>query len=123
MAVQLAFSNPPNLHNDFTGLDGNAELSLIDPTMYTVIEEVLTNIMVLSSRMLIKLGPNALWYNSAMPDMGIIRVKVERAYGFKVFKGWLKDVPDAFCNVRFGSISKWRTRTVKFRLSLIGMRV
>lgn len=112
-AVQLAFINPPNLHIDFTGLAEVAEFSLIEKTLYKIIDKILAGILVLPSRMLVKLDPTAAWYDTFLPDLGVIRVNVKDGHGFTVPKGWFKDVPDIFCKVRLGAFPEWETRTIR----------
>lgn len=85
-AIQLAVTNPPDLHIDSTGLAGNAEFLPTDNTMNKIIYQVLGNIMVLSLRMVIKFGRNVPWYNTCMPGFGIFCVKVKSGYGFEVLK-------------------------------------
>lgn len=110
-AAQIAFVNPPFVELDFTGLAQVADLAIIDKTIRNIIQNVLASILVLPNRLLIKLDPGNDYYKTYHPPLGFIRLTVVSGQGFKVPKGFLKDVPDVYCNLRLGANPEWSTST------------
>lgn len=111
-AIQVAFMNPPDISLDFTGLAEIAEFSLIEKTIYKIIDQVLASILVLPSRLLVKLDPANPWYDTYQFPLGFLRLTVVDAKGFTVPKGWFKDVPDIYCKLRVGASEYWETKTI-----------
>ncbi|CAN8069154.1 unnamed protein product [Agarophyton chilense] len=110
-AMQVAFINPPELELDFTGLAQVADFSLIDDTIRSIIQNVLASILVLPSRLLVKLDPANDFFLTYKPPLGMIRFTIEKGEGFKVPKQFIKDIPDVYCKVKFGVDPLWKTST------------
>lgn len=111
-AIQFGFVNPPLLRLDFTGLAGIAEFSLIEPTVYKMIDKVLANLLVLPNRIYIKLDPATVWYDAFQMDLGVLRLTVEKGYGFKVQKQFFKDIPDIYVMARLGAREQNLTKVI-----------
>lgn len=112
-AMQLAFVNPPQIALDFTGLAQVADFSLIDDSVRGVIHQVLSSILVLPNRMLVKVDPSNIWYDTYQQHLGFLRLTVVSGRGFKTPKGWIKDIPDIYCKVKLGAHKEWHTETKK----------
>lgn len=108
-AIQVGFINPPQIRLDFTGLAEIAEFSLIESTIYKILDQILAGILVLPNRILVKLDPAASWYDTFQPDLGVLRLTTIKGYGFVTPKGFLKDVPDIYARVRLGAQKQWET--------------
>lgn len=112
-AIQFGFINPPLLRLDFTGLAEVAEYSLIESAVYRVIDKILADLMVLPNRMYVKLDPATVWYNAFQMDLGMLRLTVEKGFGFKVPKQLFKDIPDVYIKSRLGAREQHSTEVIK----------
>jgi Ca2+-dependent lipid-binding protein len=110
-AMQVALINPPELELDFTGAAQALDLSVIDDTIRGIIKDIVGSILVLPNRLLIKVDPLSDLYLNYLDPLGFIRVKVESGSGFKAGGGFIKDVPDTYCAVKFGANKPWHTST------------
>ena len=81
-AAQISFVNPPVLKLDFTGAANVADFSLIDDTVRKVILGIINSMFTLPNRYLIKLDANADYFKTFHYPLGMIRVTVEKAWGF-----------------------------------------
>lgn len=111
-AIQVGFINPPLLHLDFTGLASIAEFSLVEPTVYKMIDKILGDLVVLPNRIYIKLDPTTVWYDAFQMDLGVLRLTIEKGYGFKVQKQFFKDIPDIYVMARLGAREQHSTNVV-----------
>lgn len=116
-AMQAAFINPPEMSLDFTGVADIADLSIIDDTIRKVILDIIASILVLPNRLLIKIDPANDYFKTYQPQLGFIRVTVLNGKGFVTPKGFFKDIPDVYCNVRLGALPVWTTTTQNNTLS------
>lgn len=110
-ATQVAFVNPPQLQLDFTGAAQLADFSLIDDTIRKIIQDVLAMILVLPNRLLVKIDPTNDYFDTYQHHLGFLRLTVASGHGFVAPKGWIKDIPDVYCNVRVGASPPWKTET------------
>lgn len=109
-AVQLAFINPPELSLDFTGLANVADFAGVDKAVRKTIDGVLRDLMVLPRKMFLKLDPAKGCIDAHHDPLGVCRITVVRAGGFKVQGRMLgKDVPDVYIKVKFGANPAWKT--------------
>ena len=111
-AAQIAFISPPQIELDFTGLADIADCSLIDGTIRKIIHKVLASILVLPNRLLVKIDPLNDYYKTYQQHLGVIRLTVDKATGFKTPKGFFKDIPDVFCKLQMGAHPEVRTKTI-----------
>lgn len=112
-AMQAAFINAPYLDLDFTGAADIADLSIIDKTIRKVIIDIISSILVLPNRLLIKIDPISDYFKTYQPPLGFLRLTVVDGKGFVVPKGFVKDIPDIYCNVRLGALPIWTTSEQK----------
>ncbi|KAL3425248.1 Extended synaptotagmin-2 [Phlyctema vagabunda] len=119
-AAQIAFVNPPVLKLDFTGAANVADSDMIDGAVRKVILSVINSILVLPNRLLIKLDAANDYFKSHLYPLGIIRLTVEKAWGFaedkqsagkKFLSKLTRASPDTYCNVGVGAEEVWRTST------------
>lgn len=116
-AIQLGFINPPLLRLDFTGLADIAEFSLIEPTVYKMIDKVLADLAVVPNRIYVKLDPATVWYDAFQMDLGVLRLKIEKGYGFKVQRQLFKDIPDIYVMARLGARERHSTKVIDNRVN------
>lgn len=111
-AAQIAFISPPQIELDFTGLADIADCSLIDGTIRKIIQKILASILVLPNRLLVKIDPLNDFFKAYQQHLGVIRITIDKAAGFKVPKGFFKDIPDVFCKLTMGAYPEVRTKAI-----------
>lgn len=102
-AVKFGFIDPPKLSLDFTGIANVADFVGIDKMVRDIIDNVLIDLMVLPTRMFIKLDPLASCIDAHQDPMGVCRITAVKGSGFKVQGRFKKDVPDVFLKIKFGA--------------------
>jgi Ca2+-dependent lipid-binding protein len=121
-AAQVAFINPPTLKLDFTNAANIADNKLIDRAIRKVILKVINSMFTLPNRFLVKVDSANDFFKSYQPQLGVLRLTVERAQGIKgpnvggktgFLKKLIKDVPDCFCEVAVSAEEEWKTTTQK----------
>jgi len=119
-AAQIAFVNPPVLTLDFTGAANVADFDLIDGAVRGVIMSIMNSMLVLPNRLLVKLDASNDYFKTQLYPLGIIRLTVEKAWGFaedkqstsqKLLSKLTRDSPDAYCKVAVGAEETWQTST------------
>ncbi|KAK4953153.1 hypothetical protein LTR10_008859 [Elasticomyces elasticus] len=119
-AVQVAFINPPVLKLDFTGAANVADFSAIDGAVRNVILTVINGILVLPNRILVNLDTNNDYFATFMYPLGILRVNVDRAWGFaeeskgkasRIFSKITRSAPDSYAKLSVGAEEPWKTKT------------
>jgi Ca2+-dependent lipid-binding protein len=110
--------NPPVLKLDFTGAADVADSDMIDGAVRKVILSIINSILVLPNRLMIKLDATSDYFKTQVYPLGILRVTVEKAWGFaeekqSASKRFLSKItrasPDTYCNVSVGAEKTWRT--------------
>ncbi|KAK2057860.1 C2 domain-containing protein [Colletotrichum caudatum] len=121
-AAQVAFINPPELKLDFTNAANIADWVLVDKAVRKVIIDIISSMAVLPNRYLVKLDSNNDYFRTYLPQLGALRLTVERAIGIsgpkksgakRLLAKIVKDVPDCYCKVNVGAEEEWRTTTKK----------
>lgn len=119
-AIQIAFVNPPVLELDFTGAANVADFSVIDGTVRSTILSIINSMFTLPNRFLVKLDANADYFKTYHYPLGIVRVTVERAWGFseeaksgakKLFSKMTRAAPDCYAKIAVGGEEEFRTAT------------
>lgn len=119
-AAQIAFINPPILKLDFTGAANVADFDMIDGAVRGVIMSIINSMLVLPNRMLIKLDAANDYFKTQMYPLGIIRITVEKAWGFaeekqsagkRFFSKLTRASPDTYCKLSIGAEESWKTTT------------
>jgi Ca2+-dependent lipid-binding protein len=110
-AMQISFINPPTIEFDMTGLAQVADFAGVDVAVRGVVNSIIAGMLVLPNRMLIKVDPANDFYATYLPPLGFIRVKIGSGTGFTTDAGFMKDVPDLYCSVKFGANPEWLTST------------
>jgi Ca2+-dependent lipid-binding protein len=119
-AAQICFINPPVLKLDFTGAANVADFSIIDDTVRNVILGIINSMFTLPNRFLLKLDPNADYFKTYHYPLGMVRVTVEKAWGFgeeaksstrKLFNKLTRAAPDCYAKVDVGGEESWKTAT------------
>lgn len=119
-AAQISFINPPVLKLDFTGAANVADFSAIDDTVRKVILGIINSMFTLPNRFLIKLDANADYFKTYHYPLGMVRVTVEKAWGFgeeakssarKLFNKVTRAAPDCYAKVDVGGEESWKTAT------------
>merc|ERR1711939_314153 len=119
-AAQITFINPPVLKLDFTGAANVADFSLIDDTVRSVILGIINSMFTLPNRFLLKLDANADYFKTYHYPLGMIRITVEKAWGFgeeakssakKFFNKITRAAPDCYAKVEVGGEPSWQTAT------------
>ena len=119
-AAQISFVNPPVLKLDFTGAANVADFSVIDDTVRGVILGIINSMFTLPNRVLIKLDANADYFKTFHYPQGMVRVTVEKAWGFgeetksstkKWFNKLTRAAPDCYAKVEVGAEEAWSTAT------------
>lgn len=119
-AAQVAFINPPVLKLDFTGAANVADFSAIDGSVRQVILSIIEGMAVLPNRFLVKLDANNDYFKTHLYPLGIIRVTVEKAWGFaeeskttakKFLSKLTRASPDCYAKVNVGAEESWKTST------------
>ena len=117
-AVQISFLNPPVLKLDFTGAANVADFSIIDQTVRNVILGIINSMFTLPNRFLLKLDVNADYFKCFSYPLGMVRVTVEKAWGFgeeskastrRFFDKLTRAAPDCFAKVDVGGEEGWKT--------------
>ena len=120
-AAQIAFINPPVLELDFTGAANVADFSAIDGTVRSTILSIINSMFTLPNRFLVKLDANVDYFKTYHYPLGIVRVTVERAWGFseqaksstkKLFSKLTRAAPDCYAKIDVGGEESFRTATV-----------
>lgn len=111
-AAQIGFVNPPAFDLDFTGAADIADFSLISKTIDKIINDIIASLFVLPNRMLVKIDPANVWYDTYQNPLGFIRMTFVNGSGFVMPEGWFKDIPDIFLKVNFSAEKQWRTKTI-----------
>mmetsp|Transcript_14405 Transcript_14405/g.23796 ORF Transcript_14405/g.23796 Transcript_14405/m.23796 type:complete len:670 (+) Transcript_14405:112-2121(+) len=118
-AIQYAFTNPPELELDFTGLANIADFSFIDKSIRAVMQEVMASMVVLPMRMMYKMDLASDYREFYQHPVGAARITCVRGRGFveekKTFGS--NDIPDVYCNIKLGCEKVWKTSVVKNNLS------
>jgi Ca2+-dependent lipid-binding protein len=104
---------------NFTGAAEIADLSFIDGAVRKVVLSVINSIFVLPNRIMVKLDSSADFFQTFVQPLGIIRITVEKAWGFaeeedksaaKRFLSKLtKASPDCYALIELGAEPAWRT--------------
>ena len=119
-AAQISFINPPVLKLDFTGAANVADFSVIDDTVRNVILGIINSMFTLPNRFLVKLDANADYFKTYHYPLGMVRVTVEKAWGFgeeaksstrKLFAKLTRAAPDCYAKVDVGGEESWKTAT------------
>ncbi len=119
-AAQISFINPPVLKLDFTGAANVADFSVIDDTVRNVILGIINSMFTLPNRFLVKLDANADYFKTYHYPLGMVRVTVEKAWGFgeeaksstrKFFNKITRAAPDCYAKVSVGGEEPWKTAT------------
>ena len=119
-AAQISFINPPVLKLDFTGAANVADFSIIDDTVRGVILGIINSMFTLPNRFLLKLDVNADYFKTYHYPLGMVRVTVEKAWGFgeeaksstrKFFNKLTRAAPDCYAKVDVGGEESWMTAT------------
>jgi Ca2+-dependent lipid-binding protein len=109
------------LELDFTGAANVADFSAIDGTVRSTILGIINSMFTLPNRYLVKLDANADYFRTYHYPLGIVRVTVEKAWGFseeaksstkKLFSKLTRAAPDCYAKVDVGGEESWRTATV-----------
>jgi Ca2+-dependent lipid-binding protein len=117
-AAQVAFINPPVLKLHFTGAADVANFSVIDGAVCKVILSIINSIAVLPNRFFVKIDANNNYFRTYYQPLGIIRVTVEKAWGFaaeaqtktkKLFSKLTRASPDCYAKVGVGAEELWKT--------------
>jgi len=118
-AAQVAFINEPHLDLDFTDAAHVANLGIIDRTVRKTILGIMSGMIVLPNRFLVKLDIANNYFKTYQHPLGVLRLTVESGENFGEEKGgksFLKrlvhDVPDCFVKVKLSAEPEWRTRTI-----------
>jgi len=120
-AAQVAFINPPELKLDFTDAANIADWVLVDKAVRKVIVSIVSSMAVLPNRYLVKLDNNNDYFRTYLPQLGALRLTIERAVGIsgpkksgakRLLAKIVKDIPDCYCKVNVGAEEEWRT-TIK----------
>ncbi|EFQ32834.1 C2 domain-containing protein [Colletotrichum graminicola] len=120
-AAQVAFINPPELKLDFTDAANIADWVLVDKAVRKVIINIISSMAVLPNRYLVKLDNNNDYFRTYLPQLGALRLTIERAVGIsgpkksgakRLLAKIVKDIPDCYCKVNVGAEEEWRT-TIK----------
>jgi hypothetical protein len=116
-AVQFAFINPPTLELNFSGLAAIADFKFLDKKIQSILQDSLS-VVVLPSRMTVKLDAACSFYDVYEPPVGIARVTLVSGYGFQAELNSISanDIPDVYCNISLGN-KTWKTSTVKNSLT------
>ncbi|KAK2033519.1 C2 domain-containing protein [Colletotrichum zoysiae] len=121
-AAQVAFINPPELKLDFTNAANIADWALVDKAVRKVIINIISSMAVLPNRYLVKLDSNNDYFRTYLPQLGALRLTIERAIGIsgpkksgakRLLAKIVKDIPDCYCKVNVGAEDEWRTTTKK----------
>lgn len=105
---------------DFTGAANVADFSIIDDTVRSVILGIINSMFTLPNRFLLKLDANADYFKTFHYPVGMIRVTVEKAWGFgeeaqsstrKFFNKLTRAAPDCYAKVEVGGEEAWTTAT------------
>jgi Ca2+-dependent lipid-binding protein len=97
-----------------------ADFSLIDDTVRGVILGIINSMFTLPNRFLVKLDPNTDYFKTFHYPLGMVRVTVEKAWGFgeeaksttrKFFNKLTRAAPDCYARVEVGGEQPWKTTT------------
>lgn len=117
-AAQVAFINPPVLKLHFTGAADIANFSVVDSAVCKVILSIINSMAVLPNRFFVKIDANNDYFMTYYQPLGIIRVTVEKAWGFaeeaktktkKLFSKLTGASPDCYAKVGVGAEESWET--------------
>ena len=117
-AAQVAFINPPVLKLNFTGAADVADFSLIDGAVRKVIISIIKSVAVLPNRIAVKLDANNDYFKTYHHPLGIIRITVDKAWGFaeesktktkRLFAKLTRASPDCYAEVEVGAEEPWKT--------------
>lgn len=95
-------------------------MSVIDGAVRKVILGIINSMLTLPNRFLLNLDVNNDYFATHLYPEGIIRIKVEKAYGFaeeskssakKFFSKLTRASPDCYANVEVGAEEAWKTAT------------
>ncbi|KAK0643192.1 hypothetical protein B0T16DRAFT_415476 [Cercophora newfieldiana] len=118
-AAQVAFVNVPHLDLDFTDAAHIANLGIIDRAVRRTILGIMSSMIVLPNRFLVKLDTANDYFKTYQHPLGVLRLTVESGENFGEEKGgksFLKrlvhDVPDCFVKVKLSAEPEWRTQTI-----------
>jgi Ca2+-dependent lipid-binding protein len=105
---------------NFTGAADVADFSIVDGSVRKVILSIINSMAVLPNRYMVKLDANNDYFKTYHEPLGIIRLTVEKAWGFaeesktktsKLFSKLTRASPDCFAEVDVGAEEGWRTTT------------
>lgn len=105
---------------NFTGAADVADFSMIDGAVRKVILSIISGMAVLPNRFLVKLDASNDYFKTYHHPLGIIRVTVEKAWGFaaesqtktkKFLSKLTRASPDCYAEVGVGAEAPWRTST------------
>lgn len=97
--------NPPVLKLDFTGAANVADFSAIDDSVRGIILDTINSMFTLPNRYLVKLDAKNDWFKTYLYPLGVLRVTVEKAWGFaeeakggvkKLFAKVTRAAPDCY---------------------------
>jgi len=118
-ALQIAFINKPYIKLTFTDAASIAGLGAVDRAIRNCILGVISSMLVLPNRFLVKLDAANDFFKTYQHPLGVLRLKVESGSNFgeeKKSKNFLKklvhDVPDCYVLVNLSAEDEWRTKTV-----------
>jgi len=119
----VAFINPPSLDLDFTDAANIADCFLIEKTVRNTILGIISGMLVLPNRILVKLDSNNDYFKTYQHHLGIMRLTIEKATDIPAPKKEsrasrfiakiVKDIPDCYVKVNVGAEPEWRTATHK----------
>lgn len=119
-AAQVAFINPPTLKLDFTGAAEVADFPLVEGAVKNVILTIINGMATLPNRYLVNLDANNDYFKTYLEPLGIVRVTVEKAWGFaeesktkakKFFSKLTGASPDCYAKINVGAEEPWKTST------------
>ena len=103
---------------NFTGAADIADYSVIEGAVHNVILGIIKSMAVLPNRYLVKLDPNNDYFKTYLQPLGIIRLTVNKAWGFaeasqtktgKLFSKLTGASPDCYASVNVGAEGPWKT--------------
>lgn len=95
---------------------------MIEKTVRNTILGVISGLLVLPNRILVKLDNNNDYFKTYQPHLGVVRLTVGKATGItapkksgasRLLSKIIKDVPDCYVKVNIGAEEEWRTSVQK----------
>lgn len=119
-AAQVALVNPPSLKLDFTGAANLADMDMIDSAVRETLVGVINSIVTLPTRYYVPIAADNDYFKTYIPPVGIIRITVEKAWGFskesksatqKFIAKLTRAAPDCYARVHVGAEEPYKTGT------------